>query len=96
MAIESITGNNINKLAPSKTSAKAKVESTETATGPATAPDKLSLSATAAPTGSREPEIDEKRVADIKAALQSGTYQVNPDSIAKKILQLDSLLPNSS
>lgn len=39
----------------------------------------------------KQPEVNEKRVADIKAALESGTYKINDVVIADKLLQIDDL-----
>jgi negative regulator of flagellin synthesis FlgM len=38
-----------------------------------------------------QPEVNDKRVADIKAALASGKYQINDVVVADKLLQIDSL-----
>jgi negative regulator of flagellin synthesis FlgM len=38
-------------------------------------------------------EVDHKRVEAIKQAIASGQYEINPERIAKKMLQLESLLP---
>jgi len=35
------------------------------------------------------PEINQSRVDEIRQSLQSGTYQVNPEQLAQKMLQLD-------
>jgi negative regulator of flagellin synthesis FlgM len=38
-----------------------------------------------------QPEVNDKRVADIKAALASGEYQINDVVVADKLLQIDDL-----
>ncbi|MET0288901.1 MAG: flagellar biosynthesis anti-sigma factor FlgM [Pseudoxanthomonas sp.] len=38
------------------------------------------------------PAINEARVAEVKAAIDAGTYQVNPDAIASRMLELDKQL----
>jgi negative regulator of flagellin synthesis FlgM len=38
-----------------------------------------------------QPEVNDKRVADIKAALESGEYQINDVVVADKLLQIDDL-----
>jgi|SRR5579883_2942978 negative regulator of flagellin synthesis FlgM len=38
------------------------------------------------------PAADSVRIAELKAAVQSGTYQADPKLIAEKILQIESLL----
>lgn len=42
------------------------------------------------------PVVNESRVAEIKAALDAGTYQINPDRIAAKMLQQEAEITNSS
>jgi negative regulator of flagellin synthesis FlgM len=39
----------------------------------------------------KQPEVNDKRVADIKAALASGDYKINDLVIADKLLQIDDL-----
>ena len=39
-----------------------------------------------------EPEIDQDRVATIKARIEAGTYHVDPDRLASSFLELESLL----
>lgn len=39
----------------------------------------------------KQPEVNDKRVADIKAALESGKYQINDVVVADKLLQIDDL-----
>jgi len=38
------------------------------------------------------PDVDSARVNKIKQDIESGNYQVNPDRIAEKMMQFDSLL----
>ena len=40
--------------------------------------------------------VNETRVAEIKAALQAGDYQIDPDRVADKMMQLDKILPNTT
>jgi len=35
------------------------------------------------------PQINQSRVDEIRQILQSGTYQINPEQLAQKMLQLD-------
>ena len=35
------------------------------------------------------PEVDDARVATIRAAIANGTYQVSPDRIAEKLLRIE-------
>lgn len=39
-----------------------------------------------------EPKVDEQKVARIKAALAEGSYSTNPERIADKLFELESLL----
>ncbi|MCX4024777.1 flagellar biosynthesis anti-sigma factor FlgM [Endozoicomonas sp. SM1973] len=41
---------------------------------------------------SQEPQVDEQKVARIRAALAEGSYSVNPEKIADKLFELESLL----
>lgn len=38
------------------------------------------------------PEIDEARVSALQQAIESGGYQVNPQQIAQKIMELEAML----
>ena len=38
------------------------------------------------------PDVDEARVAEVKAAIESGNYEINPDAIADAMLQFEKLL----
>ncbi len=40
--------------------------------------------------------VDETRVAEIKAAIQAGTYKINPDRVAEKMMQLETKIANST
>lgn len=42
------------------------------------------------------PVVDEVRTANVKAAIQSGSYSVNPERVAGKMMQLDLKLPNTT
>ena len=39
----------------------------------------------------KQPVVNDKRVADIKAALESGSYQIDDLVVADKLLQIDDL-----
>ncbi|WP_163834429.1 flagellar biosynthesis anti-sigma factor FlgM [Spartinivicinus ruber] len=41
---------------------------------------------------SQEPQVDAQKVARIRAALAEGSYSVNPEKIADKLFELESLL----
>jgi negative regulator of flagellin synthesis FlgM len=38
------------------------------------------------------PNINEAQIAELQRAIQSGTYQVNPQQIAQKIMEIEQLL----
>jgi negative regulator of flagellin synthesis FlgM len=42
------------------------------------------------------PAVDRTRVAELQQALNSGTYQANPQLIAEKIMEIEALLSPSS
>jgi negative regulator of flagellin synthesis FlgM len=50
------------------------------------------LLATIAQAAATVPAIDEAQVASLRAAIQSGTYQADPQQIAEKIMELEALL----
>lgn len=50
------------------------------------------LLATISTAAATVPTIDQARVAALREAIQSGTYQVNPQQIAQKILEIEGLL----
>ena len=39
------------------------------------------------------PDIDNQQITKLKQALKDGTYEINPERIADKLLALDDLLP---
>jgi negative regulator of flagellin synthesis FlgM len=41
------------------------------------------------------PDIDEEKVAAVKRALATGTYKVDPDRIADRLMYLDTVLRRS-
>jgi negative regulator of flagellin synthesis FlgM len=41
---------------------------------------------------SNTPGVDQSKIADLQQAIASGTYQVNPDSIAQKLVELEGQL----
>lgn len=104
MAIDSIN-NNVAGLAPqNKTAAKqlpVDVKNSPVDTVISNA-DTVSITTTAkdidnvSKKGASEPAINESRVAEIKASLSDGTYQINPERVAKKMLQLETKLPDTT
>jgi len=43
-----------------------------------------------------EPAVDEARVARIAGAVQSGSYEINPQRAAKKLIAMERMLPEVS
>jgi len=43
-----------------------------------------------------QPEVDEKRVADIKAALEAGRYTIDPERVAKKLMDFETRITHST
>jgi negative regulator of flagellin synthesis FlgM len=101
MAIESISGNTINSVTPVKSGAKDAVNvkhktsepiSTDTVDLTDTAQDIK----TAVATGGTSPVINEDRVAALRSALQSGSYKVDVERVAEKMLRFEDQLTNST
>lgn len=42
------------------------------------------------------PPVNESRVAEIKAAVNAGTYQIDPARVADKMMQLETKIANST
>lgn len=72
---------------------------TTQATGAASATDSVEITETASHLVTVEqglaevPVVNPGRVAQVRSALESGTYRVSPERIANKLLQYDRLLP---
>ena len=72
--------------------------STDAAARPVEAADSLRLTGEATNLQAIErelttaPAIDAQRVAAVREALQNGTYKINPDAIASRMLELDQQL----
>jgi len=100
MAIESISGNSIQPLVSSKANAKETNQVQPKASG-VNSGNSIDFSNTAqtfkaALAASGAPVVNEDRVAAIKAAVQSGNYQVDSAKVAQKIIQFEKHLPNST
>jgi negative regulator of flagellin synthesis FlgM len=101
MAIESLTGSPFNRPAATTTAPKessgAKQASAVTQSEPATTATGISLDMHAAiAAAGKVPTVNENRVAAIKSAIQNGSYTVNPERVADKMLQFDDKLPDST
>ena len=97
MAIESITGRT-NNPAPIKTAAKAETEGHKAAQTTAK-DDSVDLTALtqnikkAFESASAASAVDIDRVAAVKKALAEGSYPINAERIAEKMIQFEKLLP---
>ncbi len=103
MAIESINNNATVAVSHVKTASKNSVDlKSQTSSATVNNSDIVSITPTAtgiknaSETSTSAPAINESRVTEIKNALQSGRYQINPERIAEKMLQLETKLPNTT
>jgi negative regulator of flagellin synthesis FlgM len=101
MAIESISGNTINSVTPAKSGAKdagnvKQNASVSVSTDTVDLTDTAQDIKTAVTTGVSSPVINEDRVAAIRSALQSGSYKVDAERVAEKMLRFEDQLPNST
>lgn len=102
MAIQSINNVSTNNAAtPSKSASKAAVDTNKPAIAMDKGLDTVSISAGPSVQKALEiidatPEVNESRVAAIKAAVEAGTYEINPDRIAEKMLQQETAITNST
>ncbi|MDT4290375.1 flagellar biosynthesis anti-sigma factor FlgM [Methylomonas sp. MO1] len=101
MAIDPITSKSVSTPLPAKSAVKDSAEfkekpvsgaSTDTVNITTTALDIKSATASSA----AAPVVNEDRVAAIKAAVQDGSYQVNAERVAEKMLQFEGQLTNST
>ncbi len=100
MAIESISGNSIQPPVSSKANAK-EISQVQPKASSVSADNKIDFSNTVqafktALAASGAPVVNEDRVAAVKAAVQSGSYQVDSAKVAQKIIQFEQNLPNST
>ncbi len=103
MSINSITGASTAQSQRATEGSKVEVSRTEPTvnqqeTGSSSAADSVSLTDTAARLQKLEntiaelPVVDAQRVEDIRSAIASGEYEVNPANIAEKMLSFDAEL----
>ncbi|MCK9608690.1 MAG: flagellar biosynthesis anti-sigma factor FlgM [Methylomonas sp.] len=103
MAIQSINNvNAANVATPTKSANKSSLEANKQPDNLATDADTINISTAegikkAVDVGaSSAAVVDETRVAEIKAAIQSGTYKIDPDRVAEKMMQLETKIANST
>ncbi len=90
MTIQSITGNTNNVVLQSKSTANAKVkdvgEQTKDSIDITEVAKKISSALNSTKTAS---VINEERVSAIKNALEQGTYSINAEQVANKMIQME-------
>ena len=103
MVIQSInTGSIVNTATQTKSTSQATLETKQPPAKLATDEDTVSITAQAQDLKkatdaiASAPIIDEKRVAALKTAIEAGQYSIDPDRVAKKILQQEIQLPNTT
>lgn len=103
MAIQSInTGNAVNTTTQTKSANKAKFETQHQPVNLATDEDTVNITGKAqdikraTDSIASAPAVDTKRVEALKAAIDSGQYTIDPDRVAKKLLQQEIQLPNTT
>ena len=90
MTIQPLTNNSNNVASPSKSVAKEKTESTNAQT-PKQVKDSIDMSAFAKEISKHleSSTIDKVRVKAVRDALDYGTYSINAEEIAKKMIQME-------
>ncbi|WAR44027.1 flagellar biosynthesis anti-sigma factor FlgM [Methylomonas rapida] len=96
MAIQSVnTGNVTSAVAQPKVASKSTIDNQNQPSHTVSSDDTVNLK-TIERTASSTPIVDEAKVNEIKVALSSGSYAINPERIASKMMQLDFNLPNTT
>ncbi|PPD32272.1 MAG: flagellar biosynthesis anti-sigma factor FlgM [Methylomonas sp.] len=102
MAIHSINNVNTSNVATQNKSVnKSSVETNKQPNSVASGEDTINISAAqdiqkALDVSLSTPVINESRVAEIKAAVNAGTYQIDPARVADKMMQLETKIANST
>lgn len=95
MVIESITNKVGSPVQHTKSAIKNAVEAKPQASATMVNEDTVSLKNIQA-NDTSTPVANEARIANLKAAIESGSYRINPEQIASKMMQLDFNLPNTT
>jgi negative regulator of flagellin synthesis FlgM len=103
MPIESINNTIASAVLPNKSAKKDSIENkSQTASTANVMDDTLSINAMTqgikhtAELDSPEHMVNEPRVAKIRAALQDGSYEINHERLAKKMLQFEFNIPDTT
>lgn len=103
MAIQSVNNvNATNVAAPTKSTNKSSLDASKQSDSLAADADTINISTAegikkAVDVGaSTSSAVDGARVAEIKAAIQAGTYKIDPDRVAEKMMQLETKIANST
>jgi negative regulator of flagellin synthesis FlgM len=92
MAIESITGRTRAPLA-TKAVPKTEIDNGSKATKQAEKNDSVAITGKAFESSSSGSIVNVERVAAVKKALAEGSYQINAERIAEKMIQYEKLMP---
>ncbi len=95
MVIESITNKVGSPVQHTKSATKNAVDAKPQASATMVNEDTVSLKNIQA-NDTSTPVANEARIANLKAAIESGSYRINPEQIASKMMQLDFNLPNTT
>lgn len=95
MSIESISNSIASSVLANKSAKKEAVDNKSATAITASSKDDT-VSITSITQGLPEQTVDDSRVARIRAAIQDGSYVVDPERIAKKMLQFEFNIPDST
>ncbi len=101
MTIQPVAGKQNNVVSPSKSTPNEKVQNTQVKTT-AKAKDSVDITTVAKEitkafeSSKTTPAIDEKHVKNVKKALMDGSYPINAEQIAKKMIEMERGTYNNS